>query len=211
MYHGMKSLPLPPYYILLSPKMNLPIHDRIGPVSTPARVRILYINPNSTLAFTKETVDHLNEQSLLPPDVHIDFYTAPAEHAPPSIDGTLDGVISTAAILRDIGIIQNSQGRIGPIGTKTLEYLASTYTAIVVACFSSHPLVPCLREAFGVLEQSIVPSIVGIMEASIMVGMQMGPAFGIATTGTCKLMDSPRYLRADKQLGNRCLTKLSGL
>ena len=32
----------------------------------------------------------------------VDFYTAPADSAPASIEGTYDSVISTAAVLRDL-------------------------------------------------------------------------------------------------------------
>jgi Asp/Glu/hydantoin racemase len=184
----------------MSPKIN--IHNSISPSQDGDEVtrRILYINPNSTLAFTQETFDHLAQHHMIPRGVRVDFYTAPSESAPPSIDGTFDGVLSTVAILRDLEIVPPSSSRIDTTGMDKLRELAKEYEAIVVACFSMHPLVPCLKEAFGQLsskgeEGSVaglsytpkIPKIVGIMEASIEIALRKRGKFGIATTGTCKL------------------------
>lgn len=46
---------------------------------------------------------------------------------------------------------------------------------VVVACFSAHPLVPMLREL------TTIP-IVGIMEAGLLLGSQLGGKLGIVTT-----------------------------
>lgn len=182
------------------------IHHTLGPLNAP--VRILYINPNSTRAFTQETIDHLSSGSRISADVSIDFYTAPAD-APPSIDGTLDGVMSTAVILGDLGLTGKT-GRSGESQRQAVTQLARKYSAIVVACFSSHPLVPCLKEVFAGTGLKDAPSVVSILEASVHTALQLGPTFGIATTGLgerdCFLSCSEA---AKLQNGNPYLTKLS--
>ncbi|EIW67167.1 hypothetical protein TREMEDRAFT_33698 [Tremella mesenterica DSM 1558] len=148
----------------------LNIHSSLGPLDAP--IKLLYINPNSTLPFTLETVTYLSESDPVP----IDFYTAPST-APPSIDGTLHGVISTAEIIRDLKL-ETFDG---------VQELREKYDAIVVSCFSEHPLIPVLKEQFalyqgaGVMEKKVV--VLGILEAGIIAALQLGPTFGIATTG----------------------------
>lgn len=44
----------------------------------------------------------LTEAGLTSSGIGIDFYTAPAETAPASIEGTYDSVISCAAVLQDL-------------------------------------------------------------------------------------------------------------
>ncbi|KAK8858587.1 hypothetical protein IAR55_002816 [Kwoniella newhampshirensis] len=159
----------------------------LGSSSSP--IRILYINPNSTTAFTSETraflSDHPRESTL------IHLYTAPSS-APPSIDGTLDGILSTQVILQDLAVtpqVENARDK-NPVeddrhlrdGSKEMmgEKLKG-YSAIVVGCFSSHPLIPALKEMLGMGKDT--PRVVGILEASIMFALQLGSTFGIATTG----------------------------
>ncbi|WVR06366.1 hypothetical protein IAU60_003397 [Kwoniella sp. DSM 27419] len=143
------------------------IHDTLGPKD--AAVRILLINPNSTRSFTKEVCDYL--QTALPGDIQIDFYTAPSP-APPSIDGTEDGIASTQVIVSDLSL-EN---------TKSIQVLIESYTSIIVACFSMHPLVGTLRTALaGRMDKT--PTVLGIMESAIMAAMSLGGKFGIATTG----------------------------
>ena len=166
--------------------MTLPfqakIHDAVGPSSAPTR--ILYINPNSTLAFTKESVAYLAPR--LPQNVRVDFYTAPST-SPPSIDGTLDGVLSAADIARELGITTKE-------GAVTV---GKAYDAVVVSCFSMHPLINALRESLSVVARPI--PVIGIMEAGIMAAMQLGSTFGIATTGksepSCCFFPSPFHPR----------------
>ncbi|WVQ82955.1 hypothetical protein IAT38_005091 [Cryptococcus sp. DSM 104549] len=146
------------------------IHGSLGSADAP--IRILYINPNSTLHFTQETITYLTGR--LPNDVAIEFYTGPVS-APPSIDGTHDGILSTAAILQDLQLA----GREHDAPSKF--ELSERYSGIVVACFSAHPLVPALKEILS--HFAIKPPVVGILESSVLAALQLGSTFGIATTG----------------------------
>ncbi|WWD18479.1 hypothetical protein CI109_102931 [Kwoniella shandongensis] len=140
-------------------------------------IRILYINPNSTTSFTTETHSFLSS-SLPRESVLIHLYTAPLP-APPSIDGTLDGILSTQVILQHLGY--DTETSTPSDRGKSVKQKLAGYSAVVVGCFSSHPLVPALREILGMGKD--VPRVVGILEASIWFAMQLGPTFGIATTG----------------------------
>jgi Asp/Glu/hydantoin racemase len=152
------------------------IHDTLGPSDSP--VRLLLINPNSTLHFTKETVSYLS--SRLPSGVRIDFYTPPSD-APPSIDGTFDGVLSAAVILKDLGLASRHTADNNNDADDNASYVSTTYSAVIVSCFSAHPLVPALQERLPPTLRK--PPVIGILEAAVHYGLLLGPTFGIATTG----------------------------
>ena len=136
-----------------------------------APIRILYINPNSSRAFTQETISYLS--SRIPAEVRLDFYTAPPA-APASIDGVHDGIVSTALILQDLGLSAREEGLRN-------AFISQTYGAVIVACFSAHPLVPALQECLPSYPRK--PPVIGIFEASIYTALHLGSTFGIATTG----------------------------
>jgi Asp/Glu/hydantoin racemase len=145
------------------------LYPKIG--SSAAPHKILYINPNSSSSMTEEAATYFSDK--IAPDVRVDFYTAPAG-APASIDGTLDGVMSTAAVLQDLNLSSHDAEE----RRSTIPYL---YKAVIVGCFSAHPLLPALQEALT--SQSPAPPVIGIMEAAIYTALQLAPAFGIVTTG----------------------------
>ncbi|KGB74890.2 hypothetical protein CNBG_0728 [Cryptococcus deuterogattii R265] len=151
-------------------------HDQFG--REVAKIQLLLINPNSTSTFTQDVARHLHPR--LPNDVGITFYTPPPE-APASIDGPLDGISSTAVILKDLELQPKGQAVNAPEYSSGMSRLATGYSGIVVACFSAHPLVPVLKELLAGYDQP--PPVLGILESSILAALQLGPTFGIATTG----------------------------
>lgn len=164
-------------------------HEALGP--TDAKLKILYINPNSTISFTQETVEYLRDR--LPADVLMDFFT-PSSAAPPSIDGTADGVLSSAAVMQEMGLT-------GPSRKAVAEAICKRYSAIIVSCFSAHPLVPSLKEVLASIQTQ--PPVLGIFEAGVYTCLQLGHTFGIATTGL-------RALVPDKYSGSK-LCKLTSV
>lgn len=148
------------------------IHPTIGRPNAPHK--ILYINPNSTWDMSEEAANYFDNK--IAPDVHVTFYTAGPD-APPSIDGTLDGVISTYTILQDLGLS-------APNADDRRTAISATSTAVIVGCFSAHPLLPALQEALRSFPPA--PPVIGIMEAAIYTALQLAPSFGIVTTGRSK-------------------------
>lgn len=116
--------------------------------------KILLLNPNSTKLMTVNCIKMVEQH--LPPDVIVYGYTAP-HTAPTAIEGHLDGVISSADVIRDA------------------YKLIKQADACLVACFSDHPLTNCIREEFD------MPTC-GIMEAAIYSSRIIGGRFGIVTT-----------------------------
>ena len=151
--------------------MTVTIHDTIGDDQCP--IRLLYINPNSSLSFTKETVDYLS--SRLPTAVRLDFYTAP-KGGPPSIDGPCDSVLSAALVLKDLQLDSLE-------ASSAAHQLSVTYSAVIVSCFSTHPLIGALQERLG------ASPVIGILESAVHFALLLGATFGIATTGMRE--DSP--------------------
>ncbi|WVQ96664.1 hypothetical protein IAU59_003770 [Kwoniella sp. CBS 9459] len=166
------------------------IHDTLGPRSGSASgsgsnsgpsIRILLINPNSTLAFTKEVAAHL--ATTVPDDVVIDFYTAPSD-APASIDGNEDGALSAQVIQRDLNL--NFDVDFDRTSSPIVQELLQGYSSVIVACFSMHPLVDILRRMFVNIkgaEKARKPTVLGIMESAVLGALPLGQKVGIATTG----------------------------
>lgn len=117
-------------------------------------VQILVVNPNSSKSIT----DTLEKLILRPPGCDITFFTGPAG-APPSIN---DEETST----------QSEQACLGVLKTQ-----GQGFDAILVACYSEHPLVKSLRNHFP------GKPIIGIFEASMAHALLLGSKFGIVTTG----------------------------
>ncbi|BCS00241.1 uncharacterized protein AKAW2_50582A [Aspergillus luchuensis] len=118
------------------------------------KIRVLLINPNSTPSMTDTCVSMV--KPTLPPDVEVVPFTAPTP-APSAIEGSLDAVLSAAAAVRAILPI------------------ADQYDALLVACFSDHPLVYALREELSA-------PVIGIMEAGLMAARTVGGRFGVVVT-----------------------------
>lgn len=115
---------------------------------------ILLIQPNSTESMTTNCLQMVKEH--LPSDCIVYGYTAPPR-APISIEGHLDGIVSATEIMRDAyAYIQQAD-------------------AVLVGCFSDHPLINCIREEFE------MPTC-GIIEAAIYTARLLGGRFGIVTT-----------------------------
>ncbi|KAH7634101.1 Asp/Glu/hydantoin racemase [Sordaria sp. MPI-SDFR-AT-0083] len=132
------------------------------------KIRILILNPNSSQSMTegmKKAISSLN----LPDTIKIDYYTAPT--GPASINDGDDVQKSAQEVLKDLSPNgQNSQ-------------LLQSNDAVLVCCFSDHPLVKRLISDFP----SIPLSVTGIFEAATLTSLSLltGPTkkWGIVTTG----------------------------
>ncbi|OAA65834.1 Asp/Glu/hydantoin racemase [Niveomyces insectorum RCEF 264] len=134
-------------------------------------VRILLLNPNSSHEMT-----HGMEEAIrgldLPKSLEIDTYTAP-QNSPASINDGGDLDASTEIVVADLAMRSDIE----------------SYDAILVACYSVHPLVARLGERFA---GSIF--VTGIFESSILTALALLPPYapsdgspkmwGIVTTGT---------------------------
>lgn len=108
-------------------------------------------------------------QPTLPPDVEVVGFTAPAP-APTAVEGYLDGVLSAAATVRAL-LAPAADSADG-----TTAAFVDAFDAVLVACYSEHPLVKALREE---LSQPVV----GILEASLAVARTLGSRVGVLGTG----------------------------
>ncbi|ESZ98197.1 hypothetical protein SBOR_1425 [Sclerotinia borealis F-4128] len=108
--------------------------------------KLLVLNPNSSKSMT-EGLHTLLSTINDPPQVQISFYTAHLP-SPPSINNEEDALLSTEIVLSDL--------------TLTLDQ----YDAILVACYSVHPLVTELKKR-------VKPNVhvAGIFEASVMMSL----------------------------------------
>ena len=96
-------------------------------------------------------------QQTIPADVELIGFTAPTT-GPTAVEGFSDGVMSAATTAREIVSLERQ------------------FDAVLVACYSDHPLIKVLREELNT-------PVVGIMEASLFVARTLGNRFGII--GTC--------------------------
>lgn len=139
------------------------------------RTRILLINPNSSTEMTTSMVSSLQKAigSFRNRDVQILPYTASTSAAPVSINNGTDIDASARAVLSSLDSDQNFRRAAG-----------GDVDAVLVACYSVHPLVSLLMKRF--------PSIpvTGIFEASILTALSLlsnssspSEKYGIVTTG----------------------------
>ncbi|KAK3352155.1 Asp/Glu/hydantoin racemase [Neurospora tetraspora] len=133
------------------------------------KIRILILNPNSSKSMTggmEKSISTLN----LPDNIEISYYTAPSD-SPASINDGTDVQTSASVVLNDLGS--------DPQDLK--DYL----DAVLVCCFSVHPLVPRLSELAS--SNDFPLSVTGIFEASVLTSLSLltGPTkkWGIVTTG----------------------------
>lgn len=120
-------------------------------------INILLLNPNATHSMTTTCVSMA--RSTLPPDVTLTPFTGPANDAPTAIEGHFDAVLSAAACARALLKDPNLHA----------------YDAILVACYSDHPLTKMLREELDV-------PVIGIMQASILYASTLGSKYGLIAT-----------------------------
>ncbi|KAH6604476.1 hydantoin racemase [Trichoderma cornu-damae] len=141
-------------------------------------IHILLLNPNSSLAMTRTMESAANRIAALTPvmpQTHPNAYAAP-EPSPASIDNDEDIQASVQAVVNDPELQSRLQ--------------ANAYDAVLVACYSVHPLVKQLAHSL-----KPVP-VIGILEASILTALSLIPTvepgvqqqqqqqqWGIVTTG----------------------------
>lgn len=133
-------------------------------------IRILILNPNSSKSMTEgmeKSISSLN----LPDNIKFDYYTAPS--GPASINDEQDLNDSTIAVFNHL------------VGEDQYSRLKSN-DAVLVCCFSEHPLVSKLSEEAA---KNNIPllSVTGIFEAATLASLSLltGPrkTWGIVTTG----------------------------
>ncbi|KAG8902680.1 hypothetical protein FRB99_004269 [Tulasnella sp. 403] len=117
-------------------------------------VSILVANPNSSKSIT----DALEAGIAPPPGCSLGFYTGP-DSAPPSINDSETSLLSETACLPELVALEKS------------------YDAVLIACYSDHPLVKSLKAACA------GKPVIGIFEASVCHALLLGRRFGIVTTG----------------------------
>ncbi|ERT00390.1 hypothetical protein HMPREF1624_03761 [Sporothrix schenckii ATCC 58251] len=123
-------------------------------------VRILVLNPNSSTDMTHGVEEALRSIDL-PTSIQLSTYTAPKD-SPASINDGDDLEKSTAVVLANFD----------------LEHAAENYDAILVACFSVHPLVAKLSDLLA--DRGVV--VTGIFEASILTALSLLPPYALGTT-----------------------------
>ncbi|KAK6430782.1 hypothetical protein LTR95_013060 [Oleoguttula sp. CCFEE 5521] len=121
-------------------------------------IRILIANPNATSSMTDSCLKLVT--ATLPPDVSVHGFTSP-HPGPTAIEGAVDNVLSSAAAFRALLPLQEKEH----------------YDAILVACYSSHALIPMLREEFDI-------PVIGIMEASLFYARTLGARIGVVSTSS---------------------------
>lgn len=140
------------------------------PVTSPPRGRpssILLINPTSSTALTANLLANL--RPILPPQLEVVGYTAQYP-APIATETTVDMALSTELVLRDLAKYATNNGE-----------TVKNFDALLVASFTSHPLINALRESYDV-------PIIGVLEGSLYVSRMLGARFGIlATTNRHKI------------------------
>jgi Asp/Glu/hydantoin racemase len=145
----------------------MPIHRADGR-SLSSATKILVLNPNSSEEMTKG-ISTVIASTKLAESTQIDTYTAPST-SPGSINNGDDINDSATAVLQDHPDV-------------------SDYDAILVACYSVHPLVSDLRTLSSRPPQLVdrpAQALTGIFEGSILTALALvsqGERWGIITTG----------------------------
>ena len=138
--------------------------------TSPKKVKILVINPNSNKDMTHGLDELVASLSFSPELTQITTYTAPS--GPNSINNEEDADETAVIILKDFE--ENPK--------------LNEYDAYVVACYSQHPLVPALRKRQKTRDGGIKP-VVGIFEASVSLSLNIvnssGLNFGVGSEKEC--------------------------
>ena len=129
----------------------------VGIVRPPNQIppfrRILVINPNNSI----EMSNNLRTMARPPPGTMVQYYTT--ADGPSSVDGFRTSIQSAAAAL-------------GPL---IQANALAGHDGFLIACYSAHPLVECLREMTS-------KPVMGIFQASIFWALSLGGRFGIVST-----------------------------
>jgi len=156
---GLPIQPIPRVTASLMSESPAPSPGTAAPVPRPPQTqlppfrRILVINPNRSVEMTNS----IREMVRPPPGTMVQYYTS--ADGPSSIDGVRTSVQSTMAALHPL-IAGNA---------------LSGHDGFLVACYSAHPLIECLREMTS-------KPVMGIFQASIFWALSLGGRFGIVTT-----------------------------
>jgi allantoin racemase len=117
------------------------------------RMKILFVNPNTTEEFTKRISDIASRYASLDTEVAV----MTASYGPRSIESIYDELLSSMG---------------------TLDVLLSNmdkYDGFVIACYSDHPTIYALREVTD-------KPVLGIAEASMYMASMLGHKFSVVTT-----------------------------
>ncbi|KIV94508.1 hypothetical protein PV10_02269 [Exophiala mesophila] len=142
--------------------------------TSPRPARILIINPNTSGSMTRSLEPLLNNTLLTSsspttnPTTQITYFTSPSPGIP-SINSPADATASTSICLPHILPLLND------------------HDAILVACYSQHPLVSELQAACAAIENGRRRYVTGIFEASVLSSLALlqgtDSSFGIVSTG----------------------------
>ncbi|AET37285.1 Dcg1p Ecym_1027 [Eremothecium cymbalariae DBVPG len=140
-------------------------------------MKLLIVNPNSSRHITEAIQEHLSEDVLALFE-SVTFFTGPHE-SPAQISGTKTSVQSCKAclplLLKRVPLDGGSAGS-SQDGSGEVFYFES-FDAVVVACFSDHPLVHELTKR---TEQST--PVVSILEGALNYAVSLGKPFSIITS-----------------------------
>ncbi|KDN37153.1 hypothetical protein K437DRAFT_259912 [Tilletiaria anomala UBC 951] len=123
---------------------------------------VLVINPNSSKLMT----DSMLERAPYYPAVDFRFYTAPSD-APESINNVADEQLSADVVWNHLVEKDNP--------------CLHTCDAILIACFSDHPLTSVLRRRERSPQGRARP-VMNILEAAVIQSLTFGVSFGVITT-----------------------------
>ncbi|KAI9336198.1 hydantoin racemase family [Zopfochytrium polystomum] len=130
--------------------------------------RVLVVNPNSTHAMTAALEEQFATlRHRFPASVLFDFYTAPPD-APKAIEGSVESVHSASVVYADLTGATPEGRFLRADGTAVVGL--SVYDAVLVACYSDHPLINMLREHFITDRKPVL----GIMQASLLHALAIG-------------------------------------
>ncbi|KAI1782748.1 Asp/Glu/hydantoin racemase [Ganoderma leucocontextum] len=145
----------------ISRRHQRPLQSASTNMTTRRPITVLIVNPNSSSSMTEGLEPILAD--LIHPHLDLRYLTGP-KASPPSVNDLTTSILSAAHTFPTVLAILDSKG-------------AGVRDAILVACFSDHPLVGMLREHTDNLP------VISIFEASIMHALALGQPFGIVTTG----------------------------
>lgn len=161
---------------------NLPQIRHPNSIPEEDLIKILFINPNSTNSMTDGCLKMM--EGHVAPDTVVFGYTAPKNSAPNVIEGHLDGIQSTVAVMQDA------------------YQLIEQVDCVLVGCFSDHPLIKAIREEFD----NVI--CMGIVEAAVYTSRIIGSKFGVlASIYKAQLRDEETI--ANLGMSNYCVGLLS--
>lgn len=153
-------------------------------------LRILVVNPNSTSAITEALRGVLGQ--TCPPDIALTFFNPPT--GPPGIKDVETANQSCAACLAEF---TSTSPRVDPLD----------YDGVVIACFSTHPLIDALRGIYAAKAHH--GRVLGIYHAGVASALLSPEPFGILATGTG---EKPNLVTATADfLGSAASSRFAGV